>query len=139
MGALTLHPHQQGADEAQLAAVLAGRSEPIRELYLAVHRLVLAELPDDLQHATDLTDGTTGYGARQYGYDGWGMVALAAHAKWVSLHLMRGASLPDPAGLLEGSGKAMRHVKLRSLAQLEDRAPALRALLWASLEAGKTG
>ena len=24
-----------------------------------------------------------------------------------------GASLPDPAGLLEGTGKRMRHVKLR--------------------------
>ena len=25
----------------------------------------------------------------------------------------RGAELPDPAGLLEGTGKDMRHVKLR--------------------------
>ncbi|HWT51475.1 MAG TPA: DUF1801 domain-containing protein [Caulobacter sp.] len=36
--------------------------------------------------------------------------AFAAHA---SIGFHEGASLPDPAGLLEGSGKRMRHVKLR--------------------------
>jgi hypothetical protein len=36
--------------------------------------------------------------------------AFAAHA---SVGFFQGAALPDPAGLLEGSGKRMRHVKLR--------------------------
>jgi len=36
--------------------------------------------------------------------------AFAAHA---SVGFYEGASLPDPAGLLEGAGKRMRHVKLR--------------------------
>ena len=36
--------------------------------------------------------------------------AFTAHA---SVGFFRGASLPDPAGLLEGGGKRMRHVKLR--------------------------
>jgi hypothetical protein len=36
--------------------------------------------------------------------------AFTAHA---SVGFYHGASLPDPAGLLEGSGKHMRHVKLR--------------------------
>lgn len=31
----------------------------------------------------------------------------------VNVGFFCGASLPDPAGLLEGTGKAMRHVKLR--------------------------
>jgi len=31
----------------------------------------------------------------------------------VNVGFFQGASLPDPAGLLEGSGKRMRHVKLR--------------------------
>lgn len=35
---------------------------------------------------------------------------FAAHA---SVGFFQGAALPDPAGLLEGSGKYMRHVKLR--------------------------
>ena len=36
--------------------------------------------------------------------------AFSAH---VNVGFFRGAELPDPAGLLEGSGKYMRHVKLR--------------------------
>ena len=31
----------------------------------------------------------------------------------VNVGFFRGAALPDPAGLLQGSGKFMRHVKLR--------------------------
>lgn len=31
----------------------------------------------------------------------------------VNVGFFHGAALPDPAGLLEGSGKFMRHVKLR--------------------------
>lgn len=41
-----------------------------------------------------------------------GTVYIALHAKWVNLGFYQGASLPDPAGLQEGSGKALRHVKL---------------------------
>jgi len=36
--------------------------------------------------------------------------AFKAH---VNVGFFRGAALPDPAGLLEGTGKRMRHVKLR--------------------------
>ncbi len=36
--------------------------------------------------------------------------AFSAHA---AIGFYEGASLPDPAGLLEGGGKRMRHVKLR--------------------------
>jgi hypothetical protein len=36
--------------------------------------------------------------------------AFTAH---VNVGFFRGAELPDPAGLLEGTGKCMRHVKLR--------------------------
>ena len=41
-----------------------------------------------------------------------------------------GASLPDPAGLLTGSGRYMRHLKLRPGAAVD--APALSALVQAS-------
>lgn len=36
--------------------------------------------------------------------------AFRAH---VNVGFFQGASLPDPAGLLEGEGKYMRHVKIR--------------------------
>jgi hypothetical protein len=68
-------------------------------------------------------------GARQYGYGGWGMAALQAHKGWVSLFLMRGADLEDAEGVLEGSGRLLRHVKLRSAEALEQRSAAIRALV----------
>jgi hypothetical protein len=37
----------------------------------------------------------------------------------VSLAFLRGAALPDPEKLLEGAGKGVRHVKLRSLADVK--------------------
>ena len=46
--------------------------------------------------------------------------AFTAH---VNVGFFRGAELADPAGLLEGTGKFMRHVKLRP-----DRPPDSRAL-----------
>ena len=38
---------------------------------------------------------------------------VGAYKAHVNLGFFRGAELADPAGLLEGSGKYMRHVKLR--------------------------
>jgi hypothetical protein len=39
---------------------------------------------------------------------------LAVHPTHINLGFYRGALLRDPAGLLGGTGKAMRHMKLRS-------------------------
>ena len=38
---------------------------------------------------------------------------VAAFATHAAIGFFHGASLPDPSGVLEGSGKRMRHVKLR--------------------------
>ena len=45
--------------------------------------------------------------------------AYTAHA---SVGFFHGAALADPAGLLEGSGKRMRHVKLRPGRELDEHA-----------------
>jgi hypothetical protein len=125
------HPHIENASDEQLSRLLETKAPVVRQLYLDTHRLVVETLPD-VAYATDLKDGMTGYGARQYGYDGWGLAALAAHTQWVSLMFMRGAAIADPDGLLEGAGKQMRHVKLRSPEQLEQQRRALRRLIEAA-------
>ena len=53
--------------------------------------------------------------------------AFKAH---VNVGFFRGAELADPKGLLEGTGKFMRHVKLR--AELDVDAAALAALIEAA-------
>jgi hypothetical protein len=45
----------------------------------------------------------------------------------VNVGFFQGADLPDPAGLLEGNGKRMRHVKLRPEAVIDEAA--LEALI----------
>jgi len=52
---------------------------------------------------------------------------LSVHASHVNLGFYHGAALKDPSGILVGTGKRLRHVKLRGLA--EARRPAVRRLL----------
>ena len=56
--------------------------------------------------------------------------SVSAFRNHVNVGFYHGASLPDPAGLLEGSGKRMRHVKLRPESEVDTSA--LRALIEAA-------
>lgn len=89
---------------SEVAAWLAG-DDPLRQLAAAWFERLRASGPDvrELLH-----DGhpTACVEDAAFAY----VDAFAAHA---SIGFYEGASLPDPAGLLEGSGKRMRHVKLR--------------------------
>ncbi len=53
----------------------------------------------------------------------------------VTFGFLRGTSLPDPAKLLEGTGKNLRHVKLRTREHL--RNPALKKLIQAAVRLNK--
>ena len=55
---------------------------------------------------------------------------VATFARHASVGLFNGAALDDPAGLLEGRGQRMRHVKLRPDAALD--AAALGVLVFAA-------
>lgn len=57
---------------------------------------------------------------------------IAVHSTYGNLGFNYGAHLPDPDGLLEGSGKAFRHVKIYSQADVKQ--PALRKLLEAAVK-----
>lgn len=60
------------------------------------------------------------------------LFALIPHAGWVNLQLADGAVLPDPEGLIEGTGKRIRHVKVRSADAAQDAR--LRRIVGAQLE-----
>lgn len=55
---------------------------------------------------------------------------VAAFTAHVNVGFFQGAALPDPAGLLEGAGKRMRHVKIRWGGEID--AAALQALIAAA-------
>ena len=48
------------------------------------------------------------------------VISIAPHKNWVNLQFYLGTSLADPASRLEGTGKTMRHVKIRSEADLDE-------------------
>jgi hypothetical protein len=64
------------------------------------------------------------------------IVSLAVSAKGVALSFYWGATLPDPKGVLLGSGKQNRFVRLESAATL--REPAVAALIRAAVAQAKT-
>jgi len=55
---------------------------------------------------------------------------VAFHKDHINLGFNQGAELPDPAALLEGPGKTLRHTKITGHEDLEQ--PALRKLLEAA-------
>lgn len=122
------HPHITSPTRADLLRVAGER--PLADVYVALHEFVMATLPDAV-NSVDEVDAAIGYGAHQYGYNGWGMAAVTPFSKWVSLTLLKGAELDDPSGLLVGSA-SMRHVKLASLDELEGARDGISALLLAA-------
>ena len=43
------------------------------------------------------------------------LFAIIPHRSWVNLQLADGVDLPNPDGRIEGTGKRVRHLKIRSV------------------------
>jgi len=54
-------------------------------------------------------------------------ISIAGYPRWVTLFFLDGASLDDPQGLLEGAGKQVRGIRLKTPADLDS--PAAAALI----------
>jgi hypothetical protein len=112
----------------ELDALLEPHSPTVRDVYRALRSLVREVAPDATEQF-DLPDRLLAFG---FGPPGGirlksQAIGLIPHSAHVNVQLADGADLDDPAGIVEGTGKRVRHVKCRSL---EDVArPALRALL----------
>lgn len=61
--------------------------------------------------------------------------AIMPLRSYVNLGFYKGTDLPDPKGLLEGTGKRLRHVKIKQIENADG--PALRALIKAAYALGK--
>jgi hypothetical protein len=59
--------------------------------------------------------------------------SIATYTKWLNLYFFEGDTLPDPEGLLQGEGVAVRHIRITDARDL-DR-PAIKALMAAALDA----
>jgi hypothetical protein len=60
-------------------------------------------------------------------------ISIAAYPKWITLFFLYGATLRDPKGLLEGSGKQIRSIRLTSPADINK--PEVGALIIEAIRA----
>jgi hypothetical protein len=121
--------------EKQLAGFIAKFSPEIGALIKSTRRKMRERLP----RATELVYDNynffvIGFGPNERPSDA--IFSLAAHAKGVSLCFLQGAGLPDPKGLLRGSGRVVRNIRLESAATLDK--PEVRALIKEALNRAKT-
>ena len=101
---------------------------PVPELRPIAERLreIVVEIDPHTVEVVRLGDRAANYGvgpnkmSEGYSY-------ILPHKNWVNLGFYKGVDLPDPAGLMEGTGKKLRHVKVRSLEDAERSE--IRALL----------
>ncbi len=114
--------------EPDFDSALAGASADVQHLAERTRAFVLDVLPADILETVGGTD--VGYGWTA-GYKGV-IAVISVYERWVNLGLPDGVGLPDPGGLMQGTGKRHRHVRISSVDDLER--PALRDLLEASLQ-----
>jgi hypothetical protein len=123
--------------------VFAARSDKGAPASVAIERMaepkraIARALDKAIRSLSKSVDAQVRWGNAGYWIEGHDMFALSECADRVNLYVAHGASLPDPAGLLEGSGKSMRHVKVRS--EEVAKSSEVLAILRASLDAAKRG
>ena len=104
--------------------LIASYPPEVQRLATRTRELVLRSLPG-VKEMFDASARILGFG---FGEGYAGMICVVMPTKvGVNLGFYRAIDLPDPQGLLEGTGKLHRHVKLRSEADLKK--PGLKTLL----------
>src|SRR5689334_24649726 len=120
--------------EADVDRLLAEHSAELRAIERALRATIRSEAPDAVEQV-DFGNKLIAFG-RSMKMRGL-LFAIIAHRTWVNLQLADGADLPDPDGVVEGTGKRIRHVKIRSVADASSPpvVGAIRAQLAARREA----
>ena len=105
----------------EVDAWFASYDNPQKDLVQAVREVVLG--------ADDRVTEAIKWQAPTFMYAGNIASFYPKATKHVSLMFHQGAALPDPAGLLEGSGETSRVAKFADAADLAAKAEALRGLV----------
>ena len=112
--------------------VLSSHTPEVQSAARALEALIGEELPNVVVHF-DPGNGLLAFGRSMKMRDL--LFALIPHAGWINLQLADGALLPNPDGLIEGTGKRIRHIKVRSAAEVEANGERLRSAIRAQLAA----
>ncbi len=112
--------------EAQLRALIAKFAPEHLRLIGAMRRWLRKRLPTAHELVYEYRDWfVISFSPNEHGYDG--VLAIRASADGVKLYFNRGKELPDPAKLLQGSGRQTRSIPVEGASTL-DR-PAVASLV----------
>jgi hypothetical protein len=118
--------------QAQLNAFLSKYSVEMQALTKKVLAGMRRRVPGAVELVYDNYNALViAFAATEHASDA--ILSIAAYPRWVNLFFAHGATLLDPKKILQGGGKAFRHVVLREAADLDDRE--IGALIKRALEA----
>ena len=124
----------QASIEADVDRLLAEHPPVIQAIERGLRSTIRAEFPDAIEQV-DFSNKLIAFG-RSMKIRGL-LFAIIAHRAHVNLQLADGVDLPDPDGLIEGTGKRIRHVKIRTVDMAS--APAVVAIVRAQVAARPAG
>jgi hypothetical protein len=117
--------------EAQLRSFIDRFDPKDQKLIRSVRAAVRKRFPTANELAYDYNNSIViGYSPTDRGIDG--IVAISARATGVALYFNQGPQLPDPKGLLRGSGKQVRFIQVEAASQLAH--PDVEALIAATID-----
>jgi hypothetical protein len=112
--------------------IIASYTTEVQRLASEARRAIFKALPHVVE-TTDPSSKVVGYG---YGPGYKGMICTIILSKTaVKIGIVRGSELPDPRGLMHGSGKVHKHIEIMNVD--EARSQGIRSLLNSALDAWK--
>jgi hypothetical protein len=115
---------EPGSVDAEFETLLSSSSPVIATTARALRSAVQDAIPSAVQ-TVDAPDRLLAFGTGPKLRDM--LFAIIPHTGHVNLQLADGADLPNPDGLIEGTGKRVRHIKVRSVEVAGS--PAVRAII----------
>jgi hypothetical protein len=114
------------SENAQLAGFIAAFTPEIALLTKRILAGMRARLPGAVELVYDNYNALAiGFGPSEKTSEA--IFSIAVYPRWVTLFFLEGVILQDPESILKGSGKQVRHVVLKSAADLD--VPAIRELM----------
>ena len=121
--------HAPALSDAQLTAIINARPPQMAALTRAVLAKMRERLPGAVEMVYDKKNALViGFCSAERAANV--INSIATYSKWINLYFFEGDTLPDPEGLLQGSGSMVRSIRITDAAEL-DR-PAVKQLIAAA-------
>jgi len=112
------NPLKRRSPDPQLLGFLNAYDRTIADLALALREIILEEAPNASEYIYQVYTVAIWFGFTGKMKDAW-FCYITTHARHINLGFPYGAALPDPNRVLEGEGKSNRHIKFKSMSDLE--------------------